>query len=116
MNTLFVLDEPNSNLDAEGEAALDHAIRVSMARGASVVVIAHRPSALASIQQIMVLTDGRVAAVGPRDEIMRKVLTRPAAGNGAARAAFPLYAFLGGRLRRALCLSGLRARSRSRPL
>jgi PrtD family type I secretion system ABC transporter len=73
---LFVLDEPNSNLDAEGEAALDHAIRVSMARGASVVVIAHRPSALASIQQIMVLTDGRVAAVGPRDEIMRKILHR----------------------------------------
>jgi PrtD family type I secretion system ABC transporter len=42
---LFVLDEPNSNLDAEGELALDRAIRVSMARGASVVVIAHRPSA-----------------------------------------------------------------------
>jgi ATP-binding cassette subfamily C protein len=73
---LFVLDEPNSNLDAEGEAALDHAIRVSMARGASVVVIAHRPSALASIQQILVLSDGRVAAVGPRDEIMRKILHR----------------------------------------
>ncbi len=75
---LFVLDEPNSNLDAEGEAALDHAIRVSMARGASVVVIAHRPSALASIQQILVLSDGRMAAVGPRDEIMRKILQRTA--------------------------------------
>ena len=74
---MFVLDEPNSNLDAEGEAALDHAIRVSMARGASVVVIAHRPSALASIQQIMVLSDGKMAAIGPRDEIMRKVLQRP---------------------------------------
>lgn len=73
---MFVLDEPNSNLDAEGEAALDHAIRVSMARGASVVVIAHRPSALASIQQIMVLSDGKMAAIGPRDEIMRKVLQR----------------------------------------
>ena len=78
---LFVLDEPNSNLDAEGEAALDRAIRVSMERGAAVVVIAHRPSALASIQQILVLSEGKVAALGPRDEIMRKVLTRPAAGN-----------------------------------
>jgi PrtD family type I secretion system ABC transporter len=78
---MFVLDEPNSNLDAEGEAALDHAIRVSMARGASVVVIAHRPSALASIQQIMVLSDGRMAALGPRDEIMRKVLQRAPSGN-----------------------------------
>ena len=81
---LFVLDEPNSNLDAEGEAALDRAIRVSMARGASVVVIAHRPSALASIQQILVLSDGRTAALGPRDEILKKVLNRPAAGNDQA--------------------------------
>ena len=77
---MFVLDEPNSNLDAEGEAALDHAIRVSMARGASVVVIAHRPSALASIQQIMVLSDGKMAALGPRDDIMRKVLQAAPAG------------------------------------
>jgi ABC-type protease/lipase transport system fused ATPase/permease subunit len=82
---LFVLDEPNSNLDAEGEAALDRAIRVSMARGASVVVIAHRPSALASIQQILVLSEGRTLALGPRDEILKKVLNRPTAG--AARAA-----------------------------
>ena len=78
---MFVLDEPNSNLDAEGEAALDHAIRVSMARGASVVVIAHRPSALASIQQILVLSDGKMAALGPRDEIMRKVLQKSSTGN-----------------------------------
>jgi PrtD family type I secretion system ABC transporter len=77
---LFVLDEPNSNLDAEGEAALDRAIRVSMARGASVVVIAHRPSALASIQQILVLSEGRTVALGPRDEILQKVLNRPAVG------------------------------------
>ena len=79
---LFVLDEPNSNLDAEGEVALDRAIRVSMARGASIVVIAHRPSALASIQQILVLSEGRTVALGPRDEILSKVLNRPAAGNG----------------------------------
>jgi PrtD family type I secretion system ABC transporter len=81
---LFVLDEPNSNLDAEGEAALDRAIRVSMARGASVVVIAHRPSALASIQQILVLSEGRTVALGPRDEILQKVLNRPAPGNAPA--------------------------------
>ena len=77
---LFVMDEPNSNLDAEGEAALDRAIRVSMERGASVVVIAHRPSALASIQQILVLSEGRTVALGPRDEILRKVLNRPTLG------------------------------------
>ena len=75
---LFVLDEPNSNLDAEGEAALDRAIRHSLGRGAAVVIIAHRPSALASITKMMVLSEGKVAALGPRDEIMRKVLQRPA--------------------------------------
>jgi PrtD family type I secretion system ABC transporter len=78
---LFILDEPNSNLDAEGEAALDNAIRVSLARGASVIVIAHRPSALASIQRIMVLSDGRAVALGPRDEIMRKIMQRPPGTN-----------------------------------
>jgi PrtD family type I secretion system ABC transporter len=84
---LFVLDEPNSNLDAEGEAALDRAIRVSMERGASVVVIAHRPSALASIQQILVLSEGRTVALGPRDDILKRVLNRSATGE--ARAAPP---------------------------
>ncbi len=78
---LFIMDEPNSNLDAEGEAALDNAIRVSLARGASVLVIAHRPSALASIQRIMVLNDGRAVALGPRDEIMRKIMQRPPGTN-----------------------------------
>lgn len=73
---LFVLDEPNSALDAEGEAALDFAIRKTIARGAAVVVIAHRPSALASITKMLVLSDGKMAAMGPRDEIMRKVMAR----------------------------------------
>jgi ATP-binding cassette subfamily C protein len=77
---LFILDEPNSNLDAEGEAALDRAIRSCLERGAAVVVIAHRPSALAAIQQILVLSDGKTAALGSRDEVMRKVLMRPAQG------------------------------------
>ena len=77
---ILILDEPNSNLDAEGEAALDRGIRHCLEKGASVVVIAHRPSALASIHQIMVLSDGKVAALGPRDEIMRKVLMKNAGG------------------------------------
>jgi ATP-binding cassette subfamily C protein len=79
---LLVLDEPNSNLDAEGEAALDRAIRHSLERNAAVIVIAHRPSALAAVTQIMVLSEGKVAALGPRDEIMRKVLMRSAGGSG----------------------------------
>jgi PrtD family type I secretion system ABC transporter len=75
---LLILDEPNSNLDAEGEAALVNAMKVMLQRGSSAVVIAHRPSALAVIDDILVLTDGKQAAYGPRDEILRKVLARPA--------------------------------------
>ncbi len=75
---VLIMDEPNSNLDAEGESALVNAIRLSLQRGASVVVIAHRPSALAAIKDIMVLSDGKVAALGPRDEILKKVMQRPA--------------------------------------
>ena len=78
----MVLDEPNSALDAEGEAALDFAIRQAMQRGAAVVVIAHRPSALAAIPKMLVLADGKMAAIGPREEIMRKVMVRPTTAQG----------------------------------
>ncbi len=74
---LFVMDEPNSNLDADGEVALDRAIRACLKRGASVVVVAHRPSALHAMDDLLVLTNGQVAAYGTRDEIMKKVGQRP---------------------------------------
>jgi ABC-type protease/lipase transport system fused ATPase/permease subunit len=70
---LFVMDEPNSNLDADGEIALDRAIRTCIKRGAAVVVVAHRPSALQAMDNLLVLTNGQIAAMGTRDEIMRKV-------------------------------------------
>lgn len=74
---LFVMDEPNSNLDAEGEMALDSAIRACLKRNASVVVVAHRPSALHAMDDLLVLTNGQVAAYGTRDEILKKVANRP---------------------------------------
>jgi PrtD family type I secretion system ABC transporter len=70
---LLVMDEPNSNLDAEGEAALDRAMRASMARGAAVVVVAHRPSALNAVHDILVLGEGRTLALGKRDEVLKQV-------------------------------------------
>jgi PrtD family type I secretion system ABC transporter len=73
---LIVMDEPNSNLDAEGEVALDRAIRASLQRGAAVVVVAHRPSALHAVSHILVLSEGKAAAYGPKDEVMKQV-TRP---------------------------------------
>jgi ABC-type protease/lipase transport system fused ATPase/permease subunit len=74
---LFVMDEPNSNLDADGEIALDRAIRACLKRNASVVVVAHRPSALHAMDDLLVLTNGQVAAYGTRDEILKKVGNRP---------------------------------------
>jgi ATP-binding cassette subfamily C protein len=71
---LVVLDEPNSNLDSEGEAALTDAIKGVRMRNGVVIVVAHRPSALAALDQVLVLAQGKVQALGPRDEVLRKTL------------------------------------------
>jgi ATP-binding cassette subfamily C protein len=73
---LVVLDEPNSNLDAAGDEALTRAILGIRARGGIVVVIAHRPSAIAGVDLLLVLKQGRLQAFGPKDEILSKVLQR----------------------------------------
>ena len=75
---LIVLDEPNSNLDAAGDVALTRAILGVRARGGIVVVIAHRPSAIAGVDLLLVLKQGRMQAFGPKDEILSKVLQRDA--------------------------------------
>ena len=74
---LVVLDEPNSNLDSEGEEALTAAILGVRSRGGIAIVIAHRPSALAAVDHVLVLNQGRQQAFGPKDEMLRAV-TRPA--------------------------------------
>jgi ATP-binding cassette subfamily C protein len=71
---LVVLDEPNANLDVEGENALTHAIRGVRARGGICVVVAHRPSALDAIDRVLILGDGRVQAFGPRDAVLKRVM------------------------------------------
>jgi ATP-binding cassette subfamily C protein PrsD len=76
---LVVLDEPNSNLDAAGDEALTKAILGVRARGGIVVVIAHRPSAIAGVDLLLVLKQGRPQAFGPKEEILSKVLQRDAA-------------------------------------
>lgn len=71
---LLVLDEPNSNLDAEGEAALTRALKSVSARGGIAIVVAHRPSVLAAADTVAVMNAGQMVAFGPRDEVLRKVL------------------------------------------
>jgi PrtD family type I secretion system ABC transporter len=71
---LVVLDEPNSNLDAEGEAALTRAIFGVRERGGIAVIVAHHPSALAAVDLLLVMGNGRIRAFGPKYEILPKVL------------------------------------------
>src|SRR5579872_2835160 len=71
---LVVLDEPNSNLDSEGDEALTRAVRAARERGAIVVVVAHRPIGIEAVDQILVLKDGRVQAFGPKETVLSQVL------------------------------------------
>lgn len=75
---LLVLDEPNSNLDADGEAALMGAILSSAAKGAAIVIVAHRAGILARVDRLLSLRDGMVQHDGPREEVLAKVRAVPA--------------------------------------
>ncbi|HWD58260.1 MAG TPA: type I secretion system permease/ATPase, partial [Stellaceae bacterium] len=75
---LIVLDEPNSNLDTEGDEALTRAIRGARERGAIVVVVAHRPVGIEGVDQLLVLRDGRVQAFGPKETVLGQVIQRVA--------------------------------------
>ena len=74
---LVLLDEPNSNLDAEGEQALERAVAAIRGRGGVAILIAHRPSALAQVSHVCFMRDGRIEAFGPRDEILAKITAKP---------------------------------------
>ncbi len=87
---LVILDEPNSNLDLAGDNALTHAIASIRRRGGIAVVIAHRPSALLAIDQVLALANGQMIAYGPKDEVLRKVLQQqPLPPGPAAQATAP---------------------------
>ena len=75
---LIVLDEPNSNLDTEGDEALTRAIRGARERGAIVIVVAHRPVGIEGVDQLLVLKDGRVQAFGPKETVLGQVIQRVA--------------------------------------
>ncbi len=83
---LVVLDEPNSSLDSEGDAALSRAISGIKARGGIAVVVTHRPSGLAAVDLVGVMTDGRLRKLGPREEVMA-VAVRPESPAASARSA-----------------------------
>ena len=87
---LVVLDEPNSNLDSDGDTALTAAVRGVCARGGIVIIIAHRPSALQAVDLVGVLQAGKLTALGPRDAVLqwksdKESPTPQVVGIGAAR-------------------------------
>lgn len=75
---LVVLDEPNSNLDADGEQALLATMRALKEQGVTVVVVAHRPSLLVGVDKVLVLREGNVEAFGPRGEVLQRIVRRAA--------------------------------------
>jgi ATP-binding cassette subfamily C protein len=87
---LLILDEPNSNLDNDGSHALNQAIRTAKARGASVLIMAHRPAAIQECDLLLVMNEGAAAGFGPRDAVLRETvrnateIVRSAAPGGVA--------------------------------
>ncbi len=71
---LVVLDEPNSNLDSDGEAALLNAITNVLARKGIVIVVAHRPATLAGLDKLLILGSGQVQFFGLKEEVLRKAM------------------------------------------
>jgi PrtD family type I secretion system ABC transporter len=77
--SLVVLDEPSSNLDADGDAALAACLASLKALGSTVVIVSHRPASLGAVDRILFLKDGAVEAFGPREQIAARLTRRPAA-------------------------------------
>ncbi|MEM7211897.1 MAG: type I secretion system permease/ATPase [Pseudomonadota bacterium] len=69
---VLILDEPNANLDAQGEQALVDAIRDAKSRGRTVLIMAHRPSAIAACDLLLMIDKGQQVDFGPRDEVLKK--------------------------------------------
>lgn len=71
---IVILDEPNSNLDAPGDQALQFAIKGLKDRLATTLIIAHRPNAIMHCNKLLVLDEGTVKLFGPRDEVLEKIM------------------------------------------
>ncbi len=71
---LLILDEPNSALDADGSDALNAAVRNFKTRGRGVIIMTHRPNAIAECDLLLVLENGAITSFGHRDAVMRKML------------------------------------------
>jgi len=83
---LVVLDEPNSNLDGDAEAALVRGLGALKESGCTVVLVSHRPSLVQGVDKVLLLKDGAVEMFGPRAEVLKKLM-QPRAAEVAGPAA-----------------------------
>jgi len=81
---IVVLDEPNSNLDEVGEAALGNAIQRLKQKGATVIVITHRNNVLAHVDKLLILNDGVVSVYGPKEQVIAHLQQQQAQAAQAA--------------------------------
>ncbi len=88
----MVLDEPNSNLDTEGETALVNAIQGIKANGITLVIITHRARLLSAMDNILLLRDGVIEKYGPASELLQAMGPHPAGSqSGTTEKAKTLY-------------------------
>jgi ABC-type protease/lipase transport system fused ATPase/permease subunit len=80
---IVVLDEPNANLDAEGEQALLQALIELKAQGSTVILITHKPGLVSSMDYLLVMRDGRIELLGPREEVLARLNGNKAPPNSA---------------------------------
>jgi ATP-binding cassette subfamily C protein len=71
--SLVVLDEPSSNLDSDGDVALLSCVGDLKAQGTTVIIVTHRPNTLGVVDKLLVLRDGMIESIGPRDEVIQKL-------------------------------------------
>jgi len=83
--SLLILDEPNSALDADGETALNGAILAAKARGAAILIVAHRTGILNIADRLLVLREGQVELIGPRAEVVAKMAAAQSASQAGAK-------------------------------
>jgi ATP-binding cassette, subfamily C, bacterial len=75
--SLIVLDEPSSNLDADGDVALGDCLIQLKKKGVTVVLISHRPASIVTADKLLLLKDGAVELFGPRLDVLAKLAPRP---------------------------------------
>lgn len=70
---VMVLDEPNSNLDAEGEQALEKSLADARGRGTTVLLITHKPSIATKCDRILMLREGQIELYGPAADVLQRL-------------------------------------------